>query len=143
MKQIDTKEDPKGREVAGGLGQRFAEAIAKKDSPALVGVLDPDVDFKALTPSRFWEADSAHTLADDVIFGTWFKPSDHIDALEAVEVSSVADRQRVSYRLRITNPDGEFLVEQQAYFSVEGVSINWLRILCSGYRPVERTQTDN
>ena len=38
------------------IGQLFAEALAKKDAPGLLDVLDPDVDFRGLTPSRFWEA---------------------------------------------------------------------------------------
>ena len=33
--------------------------------------------------------------------------------------------------------EGTFLVEQQAYFGVERDRIDWLRIMCSGYRRVE------
>ena len=58
-------------------------------------------------------------------------------ALEDVQIGAVADRDRVGYRLRITNSDGVFLVEQQAYFGVENDRINWLRILCSGYRAID------
>ena len=48
----------------------------------------------------------------------------------------MADRDRVSYRLRITNSEGTFLVEQQAYFGVEHDHIGLLRVMCSGYRPI-------
>jgi hypothetical protein len=125
------------------IGERFAEALAKKDVPTLLDVLDPEIDFRGLTPGRFWEASSATALVDDIILGAWFEADDHIDALEHVELGSVADRDRVAYLLRISTPDGTFVVEQQAYFGVENGRINWLRILCSGYRPIgdERAET--
>ncbi len=124
-----------------GIGDRFANAVAKKDGPALLDLLDPDVDFRALTPGRFWEASSARALVEEVIFGAWFEADDHIDALEDVQIGAVADRDRVGYRLRITNADGVFLVEQQAYFDVENDRISWLRILCSGYVPIDDEPT--
>ena len=118
------------------IGQRFAEALAKKDAPGLLDLLDPEVDFMGLTPGRFWEASSATTLVDDIILGAWFEADDHIEALEHVELGSVADRNRVAYLLRISTPDGMFLVEQQAYFGAESGRISWLRILCSGFRAI-------
>ena len=89
-----------------------------------------------MTPSRFWEASSARALVDDILLGAWFEATDHIDSLEDVQLGSVADRSRVSYLLRVSNPDGVYLVEQQAYFGVENGRISWLRILCSGYRAI-------
>jgi hypothetical protein len=125
-----------------GIGKRFAQAVALKDSPALLDLLDTAVDFRALTPSGFWEASSAEELVDEIIFGAWFEASDRIDSLEDVQIGSVADRGRVSYRLRILNPDGLFLVEQQAYFGVENERINWLRIMCSGFRPIDHDRME-
>jgi hypothetical protein len=119
-----------------GIGERFAEALAKKDTTALLDLLDSEVDFRGLTPSRFWEASSARALVDDILLGAWFEAADHIDSLEDVQLGSVADRSRVSYLLRVSNPDGVYLVEQQAYFGVENGRISWLRILCSGYRAI-------
>lgn len=123
------------------IGERFAQAVAEKDREALLDFLDPEIDFRGLTPSRSWEADSAKALVDEVIFGAWFEPTDHIASLEGVETGSVADRNRVSYRLRVRNPDGVFLVEQQAYFAIENDRITWLRIMCSGFRPVDEERT--
>jgi hypothetical protein len=57
------------------------------------------------------------------------------DELLQVETSRVADRERVGYRLAVSNPDGRFLVEQQAYYETSGGSITWMRVLCSGSRP--------
>jgi hypothetical protein len=127
--------------MRGGIGERFAHAIAEKDRPGLLDLLDPAIDFRGLTPGRFWEASSATALVDDVIFGAWFDANDRIDALEDVQLGSVADRDRVSYRLRVVNADGLFLVEQQAYFGVEVGRINWLSILCSGFRATDEERT--
>lgn len=118
------------------LGTRFAEAIAAKDSAALLSVLAPDVDFRALTPGRFWEASTAAEVVDDVILGHWFEPSDTIDSLYALEAGTVVDRHSVAYRFAVTNADGTFTVEQQAYFDVVDDRIGWMRVICSGYRPV-------
>jgi hypothetical protein len=118
------------------LGEPFVRAVAGKDAAVLAGLLSDDVDFKAMTPRRFWEADSAESVVGDVIFGHWFEETDHIDAIEAIECTTVAERQRVGYRLRVTNGDGAFAVEQQAYLDVQDGRITWLRIMCAGYQPI-------
>lgn len=119
-----------------GIAERFAQAIADKDRAALLDVLDPAVDFRALTPGKCWEATSAEVLVDDVILGSWLDAGDHIEALEDVQTGSVVDRGRLAYLLRVRNPLGVFLVEQQAYYEVADDRISWLRILCSGFRPL-------
>ena len=53
-----------------------------------------------------------------------------------VESDTVADRERVGYRFSVTNPDGDFLVEQQAFLAPRDGRIGWMRVVCSGYRPV-------
>ncbi len=129
---------PQGAVMDKELGERFARALAAKDREALLSVLAPTVDFRGLTPNNPWQATSAEALVDDILLGAWFEPTDAIDELEAVENDGIADRERVAYRLRGHNPDGPFIVEQQAYLATEGGQINWLRILCSGFRPVEQ-----
>ncbi len=124
------------------IGERFAQAVAKKDRSELLDLLDSEIDFRGLTPSRFWEANSATTLVDEIIFGAWFEADDHIDSLEDVQVGSVADRDRVCYLLRVITPGGVYLVEQQAYFNVENDCINWLRIMCSGFRAIDHERTE-
>jgi hypothetical protein len=117
------------------LGVRFVKALTTKDRPGLLDVLAPDVDFRGLTPNRFWEVATATTLVDEVLLGAWFAPSDHIDSLTDLQTGSVGGRHRVSYRLQVSNADGVHLVEQQAYFDVEDDRISWLRVLCAGFRP--------
>jgi len=119
------------------FGERFARAIAAKDAPSLLGLLAPEIDFRAMTPGRFWEANSAVQVVDEVVLGSWFEPTDRIEAIESIDNGEVADRERVGYRFRGTNADGAFLVEQQAYLRVENEKITWLRIMCSGFRPID------
>jgi len=41
----------------------------------------------------------------------------------------------VGYRFSVNNPDGHFLVEQQAYLADRDGQIGWMRVVCSGFRP--------
>ena len=43
----------------------------------------------------------------------------------------------IGYRFSVRNPDGRFLVEQQAYLAARDGRIGWMRVLCSGFRPVD------
>jgi len=117
------------------LGEDFARALVAKDAAGLRGLLAPEVDFKAMTPGRFWEAERADEVVDDIVLGHWFRPTDEIEALEHLETSSVGGRQRVAYRIRVRRDEDAFLVEQQVYFDVEADRIGWLRIMCAGYQP--------
>ncbi|MEU8324606.1 hypothetical protein AB0C33_40135 [Nonomuraea sp. NPDC048881] len=89
------------------LGAAFARALAAKDRDTLHALLGDPVDFKALTPGAHWDADDPGEVVDRIILGQWFEPG--------------ATRH---------------LVEQQVYYGVAGERIAWLRILCSGFRPV-------
>jgi hypothetical protein len=117
------------------LGEDFARALVAKDATGLKGVLAPELDFKAMTPGRFWEAERADEVVDDIVLGHWFEPTDEIGTLEHLETSSVGGRQRVAYRITVRRGGDAFLVEQQAYFDVGADRICWLRIMCSGYQP--------
>jgi hypothetical protein len=66
----------------------------------------------------------------------WLEDSDHVDEVVAIETDEFADRQRVAYRLRGHNDGGPFVVEQQAYFTERDGRIDWMRVLCSGFRRV-------
>jgi hypothetical protein len=116
------------------LGESFARAVAAKDHERLRQLLHEQIDFRGMTPGRVWEADEPAAVL--TALGMWFEDSDHIESIEAMQVDSFADRERVGYRFRVRNVDGVYLVEQQAYLSERGGQIGWLRIMCSGYRPI-------
>jgi hypothetical protein len=125
-----------GERTTTTLGADFARALAEKDSGRLREILHPDVDFRGLTPNRNWEARGPDAVLS-ILFDHWLEDKDEIRALESVESDVVADRERVGYRFSVRNPDGDFLVEQQAYLAeIEG-RIGWMRVVCSGFRPVD------
>ena len=117
------------------LGADFARALAAKDSDAIRELIHPEIDFRGLTPNRTWEAKDRDELMS-VLLGSWFEDDDQIEALEWLESDRFADRERVGYRFTVTNPDGRHLVEQQAYLADRDGQIGWMRVVCSGFRPV-------
>ena len=116
------------------LGADFAQAFGDKDSARVRELLHPEIDFRGLTPSRFWEASSPDDVVE-ILFGSWLEEKDQVEAIVGIEGDTVADRERVGYRFTVTNPDGCFLVEQQAYLSTRDGQIDWMRVVCSGFRP--------
>ena len=118
-----------------GLGASFARALAAKDFASIAELMDPEIDFAAMTPSRTWEAKTPEQIISSTL-RAWFEDSDEILSLEHLETDAFADRERVGYRLRVRNTEGDFLVEQQAYISPRDGRIAWMRVLCAGYRPV-------
>jgi len=107
--------------------------LAAKDVKRLSSLIHPEIDFRAMTPSRSWEASDREAVLS-ILLGNWFEDTDEIQALDRLETDAFADRQRVGYRLSVTNPDGHFVVEQQAYLTPRAGRIGWMRVLCSGYR---------
>lgn len=124
-----------GTESTTGLGERFARALAAKDFDGIAELLAPQLDFRGVTPRKFWEAANPGELIDGVL-RVWFTDSEEIEALEKLETDAFADRERVGYRLRVRRPEGIFTIEQQLYVSVSGDRIAWIRSLCSGFRPL-------
>jgi hypothetical protein len=117
------------------VGVEFARALAAKDSRRLLDLMHPEIEFRGLTPRRSWEANDPQAVLA-VLFGKWFEESDAIEDVDRLESDTFADRERVGYRFRVRNPEGHFVVEQQAYLSELDGQIGWMHVLCSGYRPI-------
>lgn len=115
------------------LGRRFVEALAVKDPEALGAVLHPEVDFRALTPNRFWEAHDRDAVLE-ILLGVWFPADAALDELLLLTTDTVADREQVRFRFRGHNPNGPMIVEEQAYLAGRDGLIGWMRIVCSGQR---------
>jgi hypothetical protein len=122
--------------AAAPLGAEFAHALADKDFARAAALLHPDVDFGALTPRRSWEAREPEQVVAEVL-RVWFDDDCELERLEHVEHGTFCDRQHVVYRLRGRGPEGPFLMEQQAYLTEREGRIGWMRVLCSGKRPIE------
>jgi hypothetical protein len=121
------------------VGTRYVQALAAKDTAALLGLFAPDISFRGMTPGRFWEALSPHAVVEDVLY-SWFEPSDVIEQVERVDAGSVADRERIDYQFRVRNDDGLFAVEQRAYFDLDadGLIVR-MHAICAGFRPIGDT----
>jgi hypothetical protein len=96
--------------------------------------MHPEIDFRALTPKRAWEASDPDAVIAAVL-RRWFDDSDEIASLDQLESDTFADRERVGYRFSVNRPDGHFLIEQQAYLADREGRIGWMRVVCSGFRP--------
>ena len=117
-------------------GHAFVAALTSKDDDAMLALFAPAVDFRALTPGQLWERETPAEVVSEVILGTWFGPGEAVELVEAVDTGLVGDRGRVSYRLRVADGDSRYVVEQQAYLELTAGQITWMRVLCSGFRPV-------
>ncbi|HEX3841886.1 MAG TPA: hypothetical protein VHU85_13925 [Acidimicrobiales bacterium] len=115
------------------LGELLARSLAAKDAMALRQILQSDVDFRAMTPGKFWESNNVDVIVDETILGIWFGGDRQITEILAVETDSIGSLNRVGYRLRVESPDGDFVIEQQAYFATHDDKIAWLRIMCTGF----------
>jgi hypothetical protein len=118
------------------LGSSFAAALALKDFDRIRDLLHPEIDFRGLTPRRFWEPEDPEEVVSGAL-RQWFEDSDEILEMQHVETDAFADRERVGYRFLVRNPEGLFEVEQQAYLGERDGRIGWMRVLCSGFRSVE------
>jgi hypothetical protein len=122
--------------AAATAGERFARALAVKDSGALCALLASPVDFQALTPGRHWQAGTGRQAVEEIILARWFGAGDDITELCSVSPGRVLDQEHVAYRVRVCRAGRDYLVEQQAYYRTEGPRITWMRVLCSGYQPL-------
>jgi hypothetical protein len=116
------------------LGTEWAAALAARDADAVRALLHPEIDFKAVTPGRAWEANDVDGVLA-ILFDHWIEESDRVEAVERVETDAFLDRRRVGYRFRVACADGPHVFEQQAYYAVRDGRIAWMRAACSGYRP--------
>jgi hypothetical protein len=116
-------------------GLEFARALAQKDASRMRDLLHPEIDFRGMTPGRTWEANDPDGVVA-IFLDHWFGTEDEIEAVDELDGSTFADRERVGYRFSVTCADGPFVVEQQAYISQRDGQIGWMRVLCSGFRAV-------
>ncbi len=123
--------------MAETAGERFARALAAKDDVGLSALLADPIDFQALTPGRHWQAATPREVVQEIILGRWFSSGDDILELCSVTTGRVAEREHVAYQVRVRCSDGDYLVEQQAYYDADGAHISWMRVLCSGYQAVK------
>jgi hypothetical protein len=113
----------------------FVEAILARDFARACGLLHSDIDFRAMTPNRVWEADDPAGVED--VLRAWFEhPERDVERVDPTEPVSVEDTLRVGWRVYGSGADGPFVYEQQAYVREHDDRVVWLRVMCSGPRPL-------
>ena len=113
---------------------QLATAVARRDEPELLLLLDPGVAFRGMTPDRFTEAHGQAAVLE-VLLTDWLTAADQVTGIKSVDTDTVADLHRVGYRLYVVNPDGSFVVEHLAYFRLRADRIVWLQMMSSGLLP--------
>jgi hypothetical protein len=120
------------------VGAQFVKSLAVKDREGLIELFAPSVDFRGMTPGRFWEAATPAEVVDTVLFGNWFETHDDIEAITHLETGRHVDRERVDYCLRIRSRDDLCMVEQRGYFDLDDNGrIAKMNLVCSGFRKVD------
>lgn len=115
------------------LGRRLVGSIVAKDADAMRALVHDDVDFRAVTPGRYWESTDARSVVEEIVLGTWFAPDRRITEVVLLETEAIGALERVRYQLGAELTGGSHLVEQQAYLETRGDRISAIRIVCSGY----------
>ncbi len=112
----------------------LVDAILARDFPRARNLLDPAIDFHAMTPKRVWEAEDPAGVEE--VLRAWFEhPERDVERVEPTEPASVEDTARVGWRVYGSGADGPFVYEQQAYVREQDGRVVWLRVMCSGPRP--------
>jgi hypothetical protein len=112
-------------------------AIADKDAPRLRALFATPVTFRGITAKRFWDAETALEVVDDIVLGRWFDPGTAITGVTVLDSGLVGDVQKVRFQMTLELESGRpAVVEQTAYYSAVDGEITDMRLVCSGFRPV-------
>lgn len=113
------------------IGERFLAALARQDWNELRSCFAVDVQFRALVPPGFREADDAGGAAG--YFRRWFGDADAL-IVQRSQIEPIVDRLSISYRFR-AHEDQWYVVEQRGYCDIRDGRIERMDLLCSGFRP--------
>lgn len=120
--------------MSAGVAAEFVKALAERDLVGAAALLHPEVNFRAMTPNRVWEA--ATPAEVEAVLREWFAdPAEEVERIDATETVSIADITRVGWRVCIGDAGGPAVFEQQAYTRERDGQIDWMRVICSGWRP--------
>jgi hypothetical protein len=117
------------------VAEAFVDAIVACDFARAVALLHPEIDFRAMTPNRVWEAEGQAGV--EAVLREWFEdPDEELHGIEATEPVSLETTLRVGWLVRISDADGPHVFEQQAYVRERDGRIGWMRVMCSGWIPL-------
>ena len=111
--------------------EAYVAALGARDESALRALFTADVDFRAMTPRRVWEATTPDGVAD-IVLGHWLS-ADYEPSVRDARFGRVGDREYLSYRADVDRGEGPQQLEQHAFLTTVDGRISWMRVLCSGY----------
>jgi hypothetical protein len=121
--------------TASALAQDLAAAVAARDFAGAGALVHPEVDFRGMTPNRIWEGEGPAGVEDALRM--WLDNDERdVSGVEALAGDTLEDTARVAWRVRGTRAEGPFVFEQQAYVRERDGQIGWLRVMCTGPRPL-------
>jgi hypothetical protein len=113
----------------------FVDAIVARDIARAAALLHPEVDFRAMTPNRVWEAEGSAGV--EAVLREWFEdPDEDVNGIEATQPVAVKGTLRIGWLVQISDIDGPHVFEQQAYIRERDGLIEWMRVICSGWIPI-------
>ena len=113
----------------------MADAIVARDFARIVTLLHPEIDFRAMTPNRVWEAEGPAGV--EAVLREWLDdPDEDIEAIQATGPVWIEGTVRVGWLVRLSDADGRHIFEQQAYVRERDAQVGWMRVMCSGAIPL-------
>jgi TusA-related sulfurtransferase len=112
----------------------LVQALALRDRAGLLARLSDEVVLKALLPRRYVERDGAAEVADEML--GWFEDVPEI-VVRHCQVDRVGDVWHAGFQFGLLGLTPEHVVEQHAYCVVADGTVTTIRVLCSGFRPVD------
>jgi hypothetical protein len=121
--------------VQSSISTAWVDAIVARDVGRAAALLHPEIDFRAMTPNRIWEAEGPEGV--EAVLREWFEdPDEDVSAIEATQPMAIEGTLRVGWLVHISDSDGPHIFEQQAYIREREGQIDWIRVMCSGWIPL-------
>lgn len=112
----------------------LVDAIVARDFAGARALLHPEIDFRAMTPNRVWNAEGPAGVED--VLRAWLDdPDEDVEQIAATEPAMIEGTARVGWLVSLTDAEGPKRFEQQAYVRERDGRIGWMRVMCSGPRP--------
>ncbi|MBA2346672.1 MAG: hypothetical protein H0V81_00095 [Solirubrobacterales bacterium] len=113
----------------------FVEAVVARDFVRARDQLHPEIDFRGMTPNRIWEASGPQEV--EQALRTWIdNPERQVEHIAATDVTDIEDTMRAGWRVQGDGSGGPFVFEQQLYARERDGQLGWLRVMCTGPRPL-------
>ena len=113
----------------------FLNALTARDFAAARSVLADELPMRMLVPGGLMSDVGADAAISRI--SSWFTDADPFE-VEASSAIDVEGRAAVTYRLRLSKPDGWYLIEQHLMLDVDADGrITGIDLLCSGFRSID------